>query len=204
LFFNSNDALVPQDINGAQDVYEFEPAGIGGCTTASLTFSVAAGGCVGLITSGSSTTDSSFMDASEGGDSVFFLTGERLVPEDTDTSLDIYDARVCTAAAPCPNPAVSTPACTTADACRAAPSPQPPIFGATASATFSGAGNVTSPTGGSGVGTRSLTRAQKLTAALRACHKKRGKRKRAVCEREARKRYGAKSARKAATKRGRG
>jgi hypothetical protein len=35
-----------------------------------------------------------------------------------------------------------------------------------------------------------LTRAQKLSAALRACHKKYGKAKRAACERQARKRYG--------------
>lgn len=37
------------------------------------------------------------------------------------------------------------PACTTADACRAAPAPQPSIFGAPASQTFSGAGNFTPP-----------------------------------------------------------
>jgi hypothetical protein len=42
-----------------------------------------------------------------------------------------------------------------------------------------------------------LTRAQKLAAALRACHKKRGRR-RVVCEKQARKKYGA--AKKAAHK----
>jgi hypothetical protein len=36
---------------------------------------------------------------------------------------------------------------------------------------------------------KSLTRTQKLTAALKACHKKKGA-KRAACERAARKRYG--------------
>ena len=31
LFFNSSDALVPQDTNGKEDVYEYEPDGIGAC-----------------------------------------------------------------------------------------------------------------------------------------------------------------------------
>ena len=30
LFFDSDDALVPRDINGTWDVYEYEPEGIGG------------------------------------------------------------------------------------------------------------------------------------------------------------------------------
>src|ERR1044072_8328153 len=33
LFFNANDALVPHDANGAQDVYEWEAAGPGRCDT---------------------------------------------------------------------------------------------------------------------------------------------------------------------------
>jgi hypothetical protein len=35
--------------------------------------------------------------------------------------------------------------CTTADACRTAPEPQPSIFGEPASQTFSGTGNLASP-----------------------------------------------------------
>ena len=31
LFFNSSDALVPGDVNGKEDVYEYEPVGVGGC-----------------------------------------------------------------------------------------------------------------------------------------------------------------------------
>ncbi len=34
LFFNTADALVPQDANGTQDVYEYEPAGVGSCSEA--------------------------------------------------------------------------------------------------------------------------------------------------------------------------
>jgi len=37
---------------------------------------------------------------------------------------------------------------------------------------------------------RSLTRAQKLTRALRTCRKSKAKRKQTVCERQAKRRYG--------------
>ena len=33
LFFDSPDALVPRDTNGLEDVYEYEPEGVGGCTS---------------------------------------------------------------------------------------------------------------------------------------------------------------------------
>jgi len=35
LFFNSSDGLVPADVNGQEDVYEYEPGGVGGCSTSS-------------------------------------------------------------------------------------------------------------------------------------------------------------------------
>jgi hypothetical protein len=142
LFFDSRDALVPQDIDNNEDVYEYEPAGVGSCTTTAPTFSESAGGCVDLISSGTSSTESAFLDASENGEDVFFLTTEKLVPQDRDVALDVYDAHMCTSLSPCVNAPAPPPACTTADACRAAPLPQPPIFGAPASATFSGAGNL--------------------------------------------------------------
>jgi hypothetical protein len=135
LFFDSSDALVSRDINGTQDVYEYEPKGVGGCGHE--------GGCVALISSGSSGEESAFLDASESGDDVFFLTAARLVSQDRDASLDVYDAHVCSTAVPClAHGAVLPPACTNSDSCRVAPSPQPPIFGPSPSATFSGAGNI--------------------------------------------------------------
>jgi hypothetical protein len=157
LFFNSSDALVPQDINNQVDVYEFEPAvGAGGgsesssepppndsCTTGSSTYNSATGGCVSLISSGTSHQESGFYDASATGDDVFFVTAESLVAQDPGGALSVYDAHVCGAeGVPCTQGAVSPPECTTADACRAAPAPQPGIFGAPASATFSGPGNL--------------------------------------------------------------
>ena len=193
LFFDSTDGLVPQDVNGVENVYEYEPEGIGSCKGSSVTFSTKSGGCVGLISSGTSSEESAFLDASASGNDVFFLTASRLVPQDVETSLAVYDAHVCSEAAPCfvPPPVVPPP-CSTGDSCKPAPSPQPAIFGAPPSATFSGAGNLTSPAASKpAVKSKSLTRAQKLAKALEACAKK-SKRKRAVCKAQARKRYGAK------------
>ena len=58
-------------------------------------------GCIGLISSGTSSQESAFLDASENGDDVFFLTAAQLVPADTDDAYDIYDAHVCSEASPC-------------------------------------------------------------------------------------------------------
>lgn len=151
LFFNSVEALVPQDVNGTQDVYEYEPVGVGSCSTSSVTFGERSGGCVGLVSSGSSPDESAFMDASETGGDVFFITTAKLAPADYDDALDVYDAHECTTAVPCfASEPVSPPACSTGDACKAAPTLQPTIFGAPPSATFSGAGNLSPPPGGRG------------------------------------------------------
>ena len=201
LFFNSSDALVPADVNGTEDVYEYEPAGVGSCLapgygqSASVVYSEAVGGCVGLISAGTSSGESAFLDASETGGDVFFQTLSRLAPQDYDTSLDIYDAHECTPSAPCAPPAALVPpACTTGDACKAAPTPQPTLYGAPSSETFSGAGNVVASGAGPSVVSRSVGRAQLLARALRAC---RGgpRRTRRSCEARARRRYGARRSR---------
>jgi DNA-binding beta-propeller fold protein YncE len=145
LFFNGVDALVPQAANGVADVYEYEPAGIGSCASSSVAFSEASGGCLALISAASSGEESVFLDASENGDDVFLMTTARLAGQDLDNAYDVYDAHVCSAASPCAPVTVPSPACTTADSCRTAPSPQPGVFGAPASATFSGAGNLAPP-----------------------------------------------------------
>lgn len=201
LFFNSSDALVPADVNGKADVYEYEPVGVGSCQpptygeSASDVFVEAVDGCVALISAGTSSEESAFMDASETGGDVMFLTLSRLAPSDYDTSLDLYDAHECSESAPCAPPAALTsPPCTTGDACKSAPTPQPTIFGSPSSETFSGAGNITQAAVAPIVKSRSSTRAQKLLKALRAC-KGKPKRKRASCESRARKKYGAKGSR---------
>ncbi len=148
LFFDSADSLIAQDTNGTVDVYEYEPPGVGDCDTASATFGEASGGCVGLISSGSSVEESSFMDASADGGDVFFITTAQLASQDFDNAYDVYDAHACSAAVPCTSPAVSPPPCTSADSCRVAPSLQPGAFGAPATATFVGVGNAVAPAGG--------------------------------------------------------
>ncbi len=201
LFFNSDTALVPQDINGTQDVYEYEPVGVGDCSDSSPTLAEVAGGCIGMISSGTSPNESAFVDASESGNDVFFLTSDKLTLQDVDTALDVYDAHACSSQSPCNIPVAQSPACTTADACRTAPEPQPAIFGAPASATFSGAGNIIPPALAPVVRPKSVSRAQKLARALHECHKRRGH-ARVVCERRARKRFGAAQSRIAKARNG--
>jgi WD40-like Beta Propeller Repeat len=146
LFFDTSDGLVPQDTNGAGDVYEYEPAGIGSCANTDSTYSPKAGGCISLISGGAGEEESVFVDASVSGDDVFFTTVEGLVGNDLDRASDMYNAHVCSVEVPClPAPVATPPPCETADSCKAAPSPQPAIFGSPASATFSGAGNPAPP-----------------------------------------------------------
>jgi len=123
LFFDSFDALVPQDTNSAEDAYQFEPSGVGGCTGASPTFVVDSGGCVGLISSGTSKEGSAFLDASESGGDVFFLTTAQLSPLDIDSAIDIYDAHECSAGENCsPVLPAPVPACE-GDACQSPVAP---------------------------------------------------------------------------------
>jgi DNA-binding beta-propeller fold protein YncE len=135
LFFTAADALVPSDTNGVMDVYQYEPPGVGGCTESSPTFGPASGGCVDLISSGTSPEESAFLDASESGNDVFFLTQSRLTSKDVDNAFDVYDASVGGGEAQAVNP----PACE-GDACQ--PPATPPADPTPGSLTFNGAGNV--------------------------------------------------------------
>jgi hypothetical protein len=71
--------------------------------------------------------------------------------------------------------------------CQGVP-PAPPGYATPASSTFTGIGNFV-PSGQ--VKVTRLTRAQRLAKALKACKRRRRKGKRLVCERQARKQYGA-------------
>ena len=192
LFFNSLDALVPQDVNGNWDVYEHEPSGAGTCTGAASLFSAPAEGCLGLVSSGSSAQQSAFLDASESGGDAFFITTEKLTTQDIDRNADVYDAHECTSASPCiAAPPVKPPPCSTESSCKAPPTPQPSIFGAPASATFSGPGNPIPPPASK---PKVPTRAELLARALKSCRKRfaKSKARRRSCERQARKRHAAK------------
>ncbi len=190
LFFDSSDALVPQDINGKEDVYEWEPAGVGSCASGSETYNAGSEGCVDLLSSGTASGESGFLDASDSGDDVFFLTNERLVKEDVDTATDLYDAHVCSATAPCSSAVESPPECTSADACRGPVSQQPGIFGAPATAVSSGTGNLPPAAPAPPAKPKpAQTTQQKLAAALKACRKAKNRHRRATCERQAHKRF---------------
>jgi len=137
VFFNSFNALVPADSNNNWDVYQYEPSGTGSCTesTGDAATARSAGGCVSLISSGTGEREVGFLDASESGDDVFFLTTSRLNEPDEDLELDVYDARV--SGVPATRP--SRPECL-GEACQ--PFVGPPIDPTPGSASFKGKGNV--------------------------------------------------------------
>jgi hypothetical protein len=199
LFFNSPDHLVPQATSGKESVYEYEPSGVGSCESPS-------GGCVSLLSSGSSTRESAFLEATPSGNDVFFLTAAQILPQDTDTAFDVYDARVCTQTSPCMTPSAPAPAgCGTADACRPAEPGQSTSLAPSGSVTVTGQVGLAprakeKPVATKIVRSKPITRAQQLAKALKACRKLvRHERKR--CERRARAKYGPRSKR-AAHKRG--
>jgi hypothetical protein len=131
LFFDSTDVLLPQASNGKLNVYEYEPGGMGSCQRE--------GGCIWLISSGTSNENSYFTDASTSGNDVFFITRQQLVAQDGDEALDVYDARVDGGFLAPP-----TPPCG-GEACRPPVTPAPAIYEAPPSATFVGPGNPLQP-----------------------------------------------------------
>jgi hypothetical protein len=197
LFFNSPDHLVPQAKSGKESVFEYEPSGFGSCESSS-------GGCVSLISSGSSGRESAFLEAAPSGNDVFFLTAAQLLPQDTDTAFDIYDARVCTQASPCLTaPIPAPPGCSTANACHPSEPGQQAPLGPAGSATVTGQGSLPpqqpkgAPLGSKTVHPKPLTRAQQLARALKECKKVKNKKKRAKCDAQARKKWGGKAKAKA-------
>jgi hypothetical protein len=122
---------------------------------------------------------------SASGSDIFFITSTALVGQDTDLLGDVYDARVGGAF---PAPAVE-PSCS--DVCQGPASGQP-SFPSAASSVFSGGQNLSPPPISVAPSTshqsKPLTRAQQLAKALKAC-KGKPKRKRVLCESQAKKKY---------------
>jgi hypothetical protein len=133
VYFNSFDALVPQDTNGAQDVYQWEMPGTGDCSQQSPAFSPLNDGCLSLISSGASADRSEFVDASPDGSNVFFETSSSLDPRDPGL-IDIYVAREG-GGFPLPTPSLACEG----EGCQSAP--PPPIDPTPSSASFKGAGD---------------------------------------------------------------
>jgi hypothetical protein len=120
VFFDTASTLVPQASRGVIHVYEWHD------------------GTISLIDSPSDPVGSFFLDSSADGSNVFFGTHAQLVPQDTDLSGDVYDARIDGGfEQPAP------PACT-GTGCQGVPS-APPLFATPASTTFNGVGNFPPP-----------------------------------------------------------
>jgi hypothetical protein len=120
VFFTTTEGLVVEDANGKADAYEYDVAS----------------GRVHLISSGTSASDSYFMDASSDGKNAFFVTRQRLVGWDIDDSYDLYDARV---GGGFPDPVPGAQPCL-GEGCRGAVAGAPGAA-AGASAQFRGAGD---------------------------------------------------------------
>jgi hypothetical protein len=182
LFFDSYDQLSPADKNGGfEDVYEYEPNGLGTCGVS--------GGCVFLISSGQDDSNSSFVSATPSGGDVFFTTRSQLVPQDRDDLMDLYDARI-NGTPPPPEPSV----CTTNDTCKGmSSSSSPPVLETLPSTIITGSGNLLAPAPPQPPvpPVHKPTQKERLAKALKACHKLRSKRKRTACEARARRLYGA-------------
>jgi hypothetical protein len=182
VFFNSGEPLLPTATNGWLDVYEWERAGTPG---GSCPASVPGGGCVYLISNGTGPENSYLLGADESGANAFFISRAQLTPADRGNEGDVvYDARV---------DGIQPPAVAACEGtgCQGVP-PTPPIFATPASVTFNGTGNFP-PAATVKPVVKSLTRAQKLTAALKLCKKDKKKAKRQACEKQAKQKYGAKT-----------
>jgi hypothetical protein len=126
VFFDSPDALVSEDVNGVGDVYEYHE------------------GHVHLISSGTSTEESTFADASADGTDVFFRTSQRLLSGDASDGTSMYDARREGGFIGGSGEAVEGQLCESAEACKPPPG-EPPAEPFPASSAFSGPGNLVSP-----------------------------------------------------------
>ena len=143
VFFETTKKLVATDVNGdagcppegyfhkpaCQDVYEWEAEGSGSCDTP--------GGCLYLLSTGTSPTASYFADASASGDDVFIFTRNQLVPQDQDQLLDVYDVSVGGGLAS--QHQVPPPGCS-GEECRGRGT-SPPFASGASTAVFQGPGN---------------------------------------------------------------
>ncbi len=156
VFFESQIALAPGALDDAptggeeggqvllaENIYEWESDGTGSCTQPT--------GCVSLISDGKDVSEQTatgtsveLLGSDAEGKNVFFQTNDQLVPEDTDTQRDFYDAHICSEAEPCHEPApASAPPCQ-GEACQGA-SNASPAFATPSSATLTGEGNLALP-----------------------------------------------------------
>ena len=165
VFFASADALLPQATNGLYNVYEYED------------------GVLRLLNDGNGSDQAWLVGASADGRDVIFATNASLVPGDRDGGdADFYDARIGGGF-----PYVPPAAGCGGDSCQGGPSVAATLL-SPSSVSFP-AGEAFAPLAAKPAA-KQLTRAQKLTHALKACRAKHNKHKRRGCEAQARKKYG--------------
>jgi hypothetical protein len=121
VFLTSNDRLVGADVNGRADVYRWQD------------------GEVVLVSPGTGSFDAGFAGVGAGGRDVFFTTGERLVAQDRDGEVDMYDARVDGGLAAQNQAPLPAPVCE-GEGCRG-PASVPEPAPSASSASFSGQTN---------------------------------------------------------------
>jgi hypothetical protein len=202
VFFETNQPLLPTDADGnEEDVYEWERAGTGSCRKGSPLDGY---GCIYLLSAGVPGGAAFLIEPDEEGKNVFFVTRSSLVPGINNEGVSaLYDAREgggLTVTGPWGK--VAAPPCESAEACKPPPS-EPPVEPFPASASFADSGNLVPSLLAPPSDEKPVTKkpgpssgAQRLAKALRACRRERFKRRRATCEKGARRRYGSKSNRK--------
>jgi hypothetical protein len=163
VFFDTPDPLVPADTNKARDVYEWHD------------------GLLSLISPGTTSGESVFLDNSASGNDVFFATTSGISSSDTDGAFDVYDARVG-------GGFPVSPAAACGGGCGGPPN-QPAPAPSLASVEPQGAGEQVVPAPPARRPPPALSRAQRLAKSLKACKGKRG-RSRHTCEARARRLYG--------------
>jgi hypothetical protein len=189
--FETNEALVPQDVNGTDDVYEWEREGAEGCSAESGAYSSVDEGCIYMLSSGlgkevpnpNNIIDGTHLvGASENLQDVYIQTSESLLPG-LDKASKLYDVRI-DGGFPFTQSSRGCEQCASSGV-------KPAPLGASVTEVFGGAGNVKSGVGRRGKKSSAATRRRKLERALRSCRTHQSGRKRRECERRARRRFGA-------------
>jgi hypothetical protein len=142
VFFNSTEGLVDRDLNNKMDAYEWEPQGTEAVQGAQSC--QREGGCVDLISTGSSPFDSSLLGASADGTDAYFFTRDSLVSADQNgTRVKIYDARADGGFDQAPPPHQ----CQASDECHGPGSQQPPAADVETTKDTPATGNVSQQSG---------------------------------------------------------
>lgn len=122
IFFETTTSLVPDDVNSYNDVYEWH------------------NGRLSLVTPGTQQDHAFYHDSSADGNTVFFTTDARLIPElDRNVSADLYAARVGGGFPLPPEPRTCD-----GDDCQGS-GPRPPVSDVPGSVNFRGPGDVEEP-----------------------------------------------------------